>query len=57
MPEMLDRLFDPDLAPYMSEDEIMSEGEQMSIFATIAPKGAEMPIAPMLALGEKICRH
>jgi 1-phosphatidylinositol-3-phosphate 5-kinase len=37
-----DNILDPDLAPYMS-DEDMSDGEQMSIFATIAPKVAEIP--------------
>lgn len=35
-----DNILDPDLAPYMS-DEDMSDGEQMSIFATIAQRVAE----------------
>ena len=39
-----DNILDPDLAPYMS-DEDMSDGEQMSIFATIAQRVAETSTA------------
>jgi len=35
-----DNIIDPDLAPYMSDEDI-SDSEQMSIFATIAPKYPE----------------
>ena len=35
-----DNIIDPDLAPYMSDDDF-SDQEQMSIFATIAPKYPE----------------
>lgn len=40
-----DNILDPDLAPYMSDEE-MTDGEQMSVFATIAPKATDVSIVP-----------
>ncbi|KAI5821290.1 hypothetical protein BZA77DRAFT_238883 [Pyronema omphalodes] len=40
-----DNILDPDLAPYMSDEE-MTDGEQMSVFATIAPKATDISTIP-----------
>ncbi|KAI5858716.1 hypothetical protein BZA05DRAFT_329983 [Tricharina praecox] len=45
LPTHADSILDPDLAPYMS-DEDASDEQQISVFATIAPKVTETVAAP-----------